>query len=142
MRAFLSSSAVVLASCLTLTPTLRAQEANLHDAGNADLTEPQVEIYEKGKLATHTQSKHGVYEDATRNIHMQDDVVVISQNEDSAGSTTLKTDVLDFVNAEQKFKTDRPVVIERKGSVMHGRGLIANRDLSEIHVLHQESDLR
>lgn len=122
--------------------TLRARQATLHDAGNAELTQPYVEVYENGKPATQVQSKHGIYDETTRNIHMQDDVVAVSHDEDSEGPTTLKTDALDFINAEQKFKTDRPVVVIRKGSIMHGRGLIANHDLSEIHILHQESDLK
>lgn len=121
---------------------LHSEMATLRDIGGAELVNPHVEIYENGKPTTQARSKHGVYDESTRNIHMQDDVVVVTRDQDSDESSTLKTDALDFINADQKFKTDRPVVIKRKGSVMRGRGLIANQDLSEIHVLHQESAIR
>lgn len=119
--------------------TLRAREAIMQDSGGADLTTPHVEIYKDGKPTTQVESRQGTYDDKTRDLHLRGDVVVVSTDEDSSDKTTLKTEALDYIESEKKFKTNLPVTILRKGSVMHGRGLVANHDLSEIHVLHQEA---
>ena len=118
---------------------LKAREAILRDSGGADLASPHIDIFKDGKPATEVESRQGTFDDKTRDMHLRGDVVVVSRDEDSRDKTTLKTDSLDYVEGERRFKTDEPVVIERKGSVMHGRGLVASHDLSEIHVLHQEA---
>ena len=121
---------------------LKAREAILHDSGSADLASPHIDIYKDGKPASEVESRQGTYDDKSRDMHLKGDVVVVSRDEDSSDKTTLKTDSLDYVEAERKFKTDEPVVIERRGSVMHGRGLVASHDLSEIHVLHEEAKFK
>jgi len=117
---------------------LKAREATLRDSGGADLASPHLEIYKNGKPATEVDSKQGAFDDKTRDMHLRGEVVVVSRDE-GAEKTTLRTDALDYVESEKKFKTDQPVRIERRGSTMRGKGLIASHDLSEIHVLHQEA---
>src|SRR5580658_2102764 len=51
---------------------LRSEQASLQDAGDTELVNPHVDIYQDGKLSTQVQSKKGIYYDSSRNVHLQE----------------------------------------------------------------------
>ncbi len=53
----------------------------------------------------------------------------------------LTTDALSYSSKDRLFRTDSEVTVRRPEGVVHGRGMEATPDLSEIHLFHQRSVL-
>lgn len=130
----------------TLTQTERGRKqwilhsvrAEVSDAGAVEMKTPKIDIYKGEKVMTKVQSSSGTYDAASQNVRLTGDVIVLTDDPKS-GPTRLETDQMDYLNAKQRFETDRPVVIKRKTSTVRGRGMSANHDLSEIRIMNQEA---
>lgn len=123
---------------------LTARRALLQSAaGDLRLEAPEMDVFKGGSPVpvTRLRAKTGSYSQESGDVRLQDEVVAVAR-EGVSEATTLRTESLDFISARDRFETDRPVRIDRGGSVMRGRGLRASRDLSEVRVLRQEATLR
>ncbi len=115
---------------------LVASSAVLHESrSEALLSSPFIELFKEGRLNSQVSSQSGLLHTDTQNVTLTGSVLVRSMEDHS----TLKTDSLDYLSAKKQFVTDRPVLIERPGSVTRGVGMTASSDLSEVRVHHQES---
>ncbi len=101
----------------------------------ASLDEPRMSFYQDGKITTKLSAVSGLVQTQTQDVTLSTDVIVRSLSDGS----TLTTSRLDYSSQRQKFHTDEPVVVRRPGSVVHGIGMEANRDLSEIRIFHQHA---
>ena len=102
------------------------------------LTEPRMEFYQDGRVASKVESRHGVVELATHDVLLSSSVVLTSVDENSV----LTTDELKYSAAKAKFFTDKHIELRRPGTVLKGRGLEANAKLTEFRIYHQESVVR
>ncbi len=120
----------------TTTWTLRARSALLkEDKKEADLTLPSMDFFKMGKVVTHLRSDTGIVNTETSDLRLSSDVVVTSIEDQSV----VKTELLLYSSEQKKFYTEAAVAVTRPGGILHGRGLEANPDLSEIRIFHQTS---
>lgn len=116
--------------------TLSARTALLMEgAHQALLTQPLMQFFKNGRTATRVRANGGMVRTDTTDVELSSSVVVTSLEDNSV----LKTDELLYLAAKGKFFTESAVAVYRPGGVLHGRGLEANPDLSEIHIFHQTS---
>lgn len=116
--------------------SLKARTALLVEGDHqALLTHPLMEFFKEGRTATRVSALGGVVRTDTTDVRLSSSVVVTSLDDNSV----LKTDQLFYLADKKKFFTDSAVAVYRPGGVLHGRGLEANPDLSEIHIFHQTS---
>lgn len=118
--------------------TLDASTTVLADAdsdGSAIAYDPRMSFYKNGKLASRLRADRGDVDINTNDVTLSSGVVVHSLEDDS----TLRTSQLLFSSKERRFHTDQDVVVERPGAVVHGRGLEASPDLSDIRIFHQQA---
>lgn len=99
------------------------------------LEEPRLSFFKDGSLFSSAQSKTGAADIENRELFLSNSVVVKSIKD----KTTLKTEGLVYSDKIKKFSTDLPVVLSRPDAVVRGSGLMANADLSELRIYHQES---
>ena len=71
----------------------------------------------------------------TYDVTMSSRVLATSLDDGS----TLSTEELKYDGKNGKFRTDKDVLVKKPGGVMRGKGLEANKDLSEIRVFKQSS---
>jgi LPS export ABC transporter protein LptC len=115
---------------------LKADRAVLADVeAVADVSDPRMQFYRDGKLASRLTALHGVVHMTTNDVQLSSGVVVTSVED----QTTLRTEQLLFSSSKKKFYTDREVRVRRPGGSLVGQGLEASPDLSEITVFHQRS---
>lgn len=96
---------------------------------------PRMSFYQDGKVATNVTALTGLVHTDTQDVTFSTNVVVHSLDDGS----TLYTSLLNYSSSRKKFFTDKPVVVVRSDGVVHGVGMQANGDLSEIHIFHQHS---
>jgi len=89
---------------------------------------------DSGVVSTRLTSDYARYYEREQNVILQRNVVVIN-----ADSTVLRTEELIWNNIMEKFYTDKPVEITRKNQIITGTGLEADKDLTEVKILHQKS---
>ena len=119
--------------------TLSAASGDMReDEGTLGLASPKLRVFKDGRAAADVSADHGDYQEKTGDFQATGRVVAVSREE----RAILTTDELDYLASEGHFKTDRPVVIDRPNGRTRGTGLVANRDLSEIKILRQESNIQ
>jgi len=115
---------------------LHAPHAELReDDHESDLELPKLQIYKNGKLASTLTAETGVVDMRTYDVTMSSRVLATSLDDGS----TLSTEELKYDGKNGKFRTDKDVLVKKPGGVMRGKGLEANKDLSEIRVFKQSS---
>jgi len=67
-------------------------------------------------------------------VELEGNVLIMSKKPDSA-QVTIRTSKLDLLPSEKKAITDRKVIIEREGQKVHGTGMEARLDRSEVSLL-------
>lgn len=87
---------------------------------------------EEGAWSTTLTARFARYFPRSQNILVRDSVVV-----ENADGSKLFTEELIWSNASQKFYTDAEVFILKDGNMAYGDGLEANRELTEVKILHQ-----
>lgn len=103
----------------------------------ASLSEPRMEFFSKGRLASRARARSGLVLTDTQDVVLSSAVVVRSLEDGSV----LETEELRYSSKDRRFRTDKPILARRPGGVLRGRGLEATPDLSEIRIFHQESVL-
>ena len=122
--------------------TLHARQASVNERdGAVEFQAPEVALFDGGKVVPDVASRRGFFHQKTQDLSLEGSVLVTGHDASgkAGGKITLRTDALDYVSTERVFRTDRAVLIERPGSRMKGRGLVANHDLSEIRIKEQEA---
>jgi LPS export ABC transporter protein LptC len=101
----------------------------------AVLSDPKMEFFKKKKVVTRLSAAGGEISTDTADLRLSPSVVVASLEDQS----TVKTELLQYSSTRKKFFTDKEVVVSRPGGVLHGKGLEATPDLSEIRIFQQTS---
>ncbi|MFI5347321.1 MAG: LPS export ABC transporter periplasmic protein LptC [Elusimicrobiota bacterium] len=115
---------------------LKSRSAVLHeDAKTADLDAPVMDFFREGKAVSRVTALSGVVQTDTHDVTLSSSVVLDSFEDHSH----LTTDVLYYSSKRERFHTESPVVIRRPEGVIHGEGMEATPDLSEIRIFHQRS---
>jgi LPS export ABC transporter protein LptC len=118
--------------------TLKSRTAELHeDAKTADLAAPVMDFFRKGKAVSRVTALTGTVQTDTHDVTLSSSVVLDSFDDHSH----LTTDVLYYSSKRERFHTESPVVIKRPEGVIHGEGMEATPDLSEIRIFRQRSVL-
>ena len=81
------------------------------------------------KKESHLDADYGKYYESFNKVYLRDSVIVFNIYGD-----TLQTPELWWDQNQQKFYTDKPVRIRKAGHTIHGIGMNAKQDLSDIHI--------
>lgn len=118
--------------------TLRSRLALLREEENAATLEaPAMEFYRDGRAVSRVTARFGEIATDTRDVKLSSSVVLNSYEDRSI----LTTDALSYSSRDRLFRTDSEVVVRRPEGVVHGQGMEATPDLSEIRIFHQHSVL-
>jgi LPS export ABC transporter protein LptC len=105
------------------------------DQKMAVLAEPRMEFFKKKKVVTRLSAAGGEIGTDNADLRLSPSVVVASLEDQS----TVRTELLQYSSTRKMFFTDKEVVVSRPGGVLHGKGLEATPDLSEIRIFQQTS---
>lgn len=120
------------------TWTLHAVKALMfEDAKTADLEAPAMDFYREGRAVSHVKARTGTVQTETHDVRLSSSVVLDS----FADHSRLTTDVLLYSSKTGRFHTEDEVTVTRPEGVIHGRGMDATPDLSEIRIFRQNSVL-
>ncbi|MBI4677912.1 MAG: LPS export ABC transporter periplasmic protein LptC [Elusimicrobia bacterium] len=115
---------------------LKARVAILReDSKTAFLTEPRLEVRDKGRPMLRARGRKGTAHIEKRDVLLSGAAKLDFVQEDSV----LETEELMFDPQANQFKTDREVILRRPGAVVRGTGCIAGSDLSEVRIFNQRS---
>lgn len=117
---------------------LQAPSATLSLDGSSRLDRPTMEFYRRGRHASTAQARFADVPGGSQNVRLSGGVVIRSMVE----KAVLKTEDMDYLASESRFRTEGAVVVEREGAVLRGRGLSADSALSEIRIRHQETRIQ
>ena len=118
--------------------TLKSRLARLReDEKTASLEAPAMEFIRKGRVVSRVTALSGEVATDTHNVILSSSVVLQSYDDHSI----LRTQQLNYSSKEGHFFTHSDVAIRRPGAVIHGQGLEATPDLSEIKIFQQRSVL-
>ena len=118
--------------------TLRSRLALLREEENAATLEaPAMEFYRNGRAVSRVTAHTGEIQTETHDVKLSSSVVLNSFEDHSI----LTTEALFYSSKDRLFRTDSEVVVRRPEGVVHGRGMEATPDLSEIRIFHQHSVL-
>jgi LPS export ABC transporter protein LptC len=118
--------------------SLKAAAATLENGDAVALLEkPEVRFFKDKKQVSTVSADSGVIETDTHDVTLSTNVVVHSVED----RTTLKTSQLVYSSAKKKFLTDREVEVNRPGGSLHGKGLEASPDLTDIRIFNQRTVL-
>lgn len=116
--------------------TLKSQEAVLLETSKeADLVQPRMEFFQKGKVISRVRADSGTVQTETHDVTLSSGVVLEGLEEQSR----LETAVLHYSSKDDLFQTDAPVLVTKPGGRLRGRGLKARPDLSEVRIFNQET---
>jgi len=120
------------------TWTLHARTALMfEDAKTADLEAPAMDFYREGRAVSHVKARTGTVQTETHDVRLSSSVVLDS----FADHSRLTTEVLLYSSKTGRFHTDEDVTVTRPEGVIHGQGMDATPDLSEIRIFRQSSVL-
>lgn len=115
---------------------LQARTAILHEeTGYADLSEPRMQFYRVGQVASKLSALNGRVLMDTHDVWLSSSVVVDAVEE----RAVLHTSSLSYSSKSNLFTTDAEVRIHRPEGDLQGQGMVAKPDLSELHIFHQRS---
>ena len=115
---------------------LRAERAVLRENDQkAALTEPRMELFENGKTSVRVRGRTGNADLSTSQVHLASSVVLELLQERS----TMKTEELFYDDKRSGFFTEGPVVLERQGAIVRGRGFEADHRGTSARIFNQES---
>ena len=97
-----------------------------------------MEFFTKGHVSSKVESLQGIAHLTTHDILLSKSVVLTSIDE----KTVLKTEKLTYSEKRKKFFTQEAVTVSRPGTIVRGRGIEADPQLSEIRIFNQESVIR
>ncbi|MEK7382926.1 MAG: LPS export ABC transporter periplasmic protein LptC [Elusimicrobiota bacterium] len=118
--------------------TLRSRFAVLReDEKLAELAAPSMDFYRQDKVVSRVTARGGTVHTETHDVRLSSSVVLDSLDDRSH----LTTEELLYSSARGRFVTTADVRIVRPEGVVHGRGLEATPDLSEIRIYEQRSVL-
>ena len=118
--------------------SLKSRLAQLREEENAATLEaPAMEFYRDGRAVSRVTALNGEIATDTHDVKLSSSVVLNSYEDHSI----LTTDALNYDSKARLFRTDSDVVVRRPEGVVHGRGMEATPDLSEIRIFHQQSVL-
>ncbi len=118
--------------------TLKSRRAVLlEDSKIANLTEPVMEFYKKGKAVSRVTALAGEVETESHDVRLSSSVAMDSFEEKSH----LTTSELFYDSKRGRFTTPADILVKRPEGVLRGRGLEAKPDLSEIRIFNQSSTL-
>ena len=106
--------------------------------GVIHFTLPLIKFYDNDLVSSNITSKTGFLQMREKAAELTGDVVVNAKKD----GMILKTTKLFYSSARGKIWTEEPVTIYKEMTVIKGRGFIANPDLSEIEIEHQETRRR
>ena len=107
------------------------------EARTADLDAPVMDFFRDGKAVSRVTARGGEVQTDTHDVKLSTSVVLDSFEDHSR----LTTEVLFYSSKRGKFYTEAPVVIRRPEGVVHGEGMEATPDLTEIRIFRQRSTL-
>lgn len=115
---------------------LHAVSATLEDGDKVAVFDaPEIAFFKDKKQVSTLTAAGGVMRTDTYDVTLSTKVVVRGLEE----KTTLLTEELQYSSTRKKFFTDREVVVQRPGGTLHGRGMEASPDLSDIRVYNQRT---
>jgi LPS export ABC transporter protein LptC len=118
--------------------TLRSRLALLREEENAATLEaPTMEFFRDGRAVSRVTARNGEIQTETHDVKLSSSVVLNSFEDHSI----LTTEALFYSSKDRLFRTDSEVVVHRPEGVVHGEGMEATPDLSEIRIFHQRSVL-
>lgn len=103
----------------------------------ADLVLPRASFYKKGRKASLVESLAGSARLDTNDLRLSSAVVVTALED----GTVLKTEELFYSSEKGRFHTQREVFVKRPGGNLHGEGMEATPDLSEIRIFKQRTTI-
>ncbi|WP_424244935.1 LPS export ABC transporter protein LptC [Elusimicrobium posterum] len=117
---------------------LEAKEAKFYEnENNATITMPKLSFNEGEKSLSTIKGDKGSMDIEKKTIVLENNV----QGNSTSQNAQLRTSLLNYNMETKKIWTDKNVTIVRNGVTVHGRGLKANGDLSEIEILRQTTTL-
>ena len=96
-----------------------------------------MEFYRGGRAVSRVTALNGQIATDTHDVTLSSAVVLNSFDDHSV----LTTDSLSYSSKDRLFRTKSDVVVRRPEGVVHGRGMEATPDLSEIRIFEQRSVL-
>lgn len=96
---------------------------------------PRIKFYDRDKVASEITARTGLLRMQEKSADLSDEVEVDVKKD----GMRLRTTKLYYSSARAKIWTEEPVTIYKGRTVISGRGFIANPDLSEIEIQHQET---
>lgn len=113
-----------------------ADTARLTDGDRqAELMGPRASFFREGRRASRVQARFASARLDTSDLRLSSSVVVTAIED----GTVLRTEELFYSSAKGRFHTEREVFVKRQGGNLHGEGLEATPDLSEIRVFKQKT---
>jgi len=113
------------------SPTAKIYE----DQKKALLTAPVIRFFENGKYASTITAEKGSVDMNTYDIIGNGKCTVTTVKGES-----LETSNLRYLSQAQKIVTDENVILVKKGSIVHGKGMEAAPDLSTITIRNQTTE--
>lgn len=98
---------------------------------------PRIKFYDRDKVSSEITARTGLLRMQEKSADLSDEVEVDAKKD----GMRLRTTELYYSSARAKIWTEEPVTIYKGRTVISGRGFIANPDLSEIEIQHQETRL-
>ncbi|MDD5304638.1 MAG: LPS export ABC transporter periplasmic protein LptC [Elusimicrobia bacterium] len=118
--------------------TLKSRSAVLReDAKIATLAEPVMEFYKKGRAVSRVTALAGEVDTESHDVRLSSSVAMDSFEDKSH----LTTSELFYSSKRGLFTTPAEITVKRPEGVLHGKGLEAKPDLSEIRIFDQRSVL-
>ena len=116
--------------------SLQARFALLNEQNQEiSLSAPRMEFFEKAKPTSMVESLQGTAELSSHDILLSSHVVMTSTVEQSV----LRTEELHYSDSRKKFYTDADVELTQPSGVLHGKGLEADPNLSEVRIFKQNA---
>lgn len=114
---------------------LKAPTARIALDGSAELEEPEIFFYQKGRHASTAHAKTARVQHGAEEVRLEGDVI-IEAHEDNV---TLKTQTLDYKAQADRIRTEDDVYIERPGARVVGKGMEADSALNDITIFEQRT---
>jgi LPS export ABC transporter protein LptC len=118
---------------------LAARNAVLHEeAGYANLAEPHMRFFRGARVVSRVRALTGKVIVETHDVFLSSSVVLDAIEDRSV----LETETLTYSAKRDRFLTDAAVLVKRPDGLVHGRGLEAKPDLSEIRIFNQRAEVK